>query len=58
MKRTQEPQRKHFCFTYNNYTEEGEEILKAWLAEFTKYACFGHEIAPTTGTPPYQQYLI
>lgn len=57
MKRQQEPQRKNFCFTYNNYTPDGEENLKAWLAANTKYSCFGHEIAPTTGTPHLQGFI-
>lgn len=57
MKRTQEPQRTNFCFTYNNYTADGEAALCDWLAENTKYSVYGHEIAPTTGTPHLQGYL-
>ena len=57
MKRTQEPQKKNYCFTYNNYTTDGEEKLKSWLADNTKYACFGHEVAPTTGTPHLQGFF-
>lgn len=49
--------RYNYCFTYNNYTEEGEEELKSWLVSFAKYAIFGHEIAPTTGTPHLQGYM-
>ena len=33
MKRTQEPQKKNYCFTYNNYTTDGEEKLKSCLAD-------------------------
>ena len=60
MKRTREPLRTNYCFTWNNYIVEGvsrEERLVGWLEEFTKYACFGHEIAPTTGTPHLQGYF-
>lgn len=47
----------NYIFTYNNYTEEGEKTLKEWLSLNTKYSIFGHEIAPTTGTPHLQGYL-
>ena len=61
MKRTQAENKKtNFCFTWNNYIVEGvsrEERLVGWLEEFTKYACFGHEIAPTTGTPHLQGFF-
>ena len=60
MKRTYEKQARNYCFTWNNYIVEGvsrEERLVGWLEEFTKYACFGHEIAPTTGTPHLQGYF-
>lgn len=47
----------NYIFTYNNYTEEGENNLKEWLSENCKYAIYGHEIAPTTGTPHLQGYF-
>lgn len=47
----------NFCFTYNNYTEIGEAALIQWLTGNTKYAVFGHEVAPTTGTPHLQGYF-
>lgn len=47
----------NYCFTYNNYTPEGEEELKKWLTENTKWSVFGHEKAPTTGTPHLQGFL-
>lgn len=50
-------QRKQYVFTYNNYTPEGEAALKAWLGKNTKYAVYGHEVAPTTGTPHLQGYF-
>lgn len=49
MKRKTELQRVNFCFTYNNYTAEGENILRDFLTDKAKYAIYGHEIAPTTG---------
>lgn len=57
MKRTQESPRTNYCFTYNNYTPDGEQNLKDWLVANTKYSCFGHEIAPTTGTPHLQGFF-
>lgn len=49
--------RTNYCFTYNNYTHDGESTLKRWLTENTKYAVFGHEVAPTTGTPHLQGFF-
>lgn len=49
--------RFNYCFTYNNYTEDGEENLKLYLQEHCKYAIYGHETAPTTGTPHLQGFL-
>jgi len=47
----------NYIFTYNNYTNEGEEALKNWLGLNAKYAVYGHEIAPSTGTPHLQGYI-
>lgn len=49
--------RYNYHFTYNNYTTTGEDNLKQWLTDNAKYAVFGHEIAPTTGTPHLQGYF-
>lgn len=58
MERTSRPNPVfNFIFTYNNYTEIGEEALKQWLALNAKYAVYGHEVAPTTGTPHLQGYI-
>lgn len=46
---------RDWCFTYNNYTEEGEKQLKE--ASIFTYIIFGHEICPTTGTPHLQGYF-
>lgn len=45
------------CFTYNNYTEAGEAALIAYIESKAKFAVFGHEVAPTTGTPHLQGYI-
>lgn len=57
MEDTDNRQRKQYVFTYNNYTPAGEAALKEWLKLRTKYAIFGHEIAPSTGTPHLQGYF-
>lgn len=49
--------RTNFCFTYNNYSANGEKALAGWLTENCKYAIYGHETAPTTGTPHLQGYF-
>lgn len=46
-----------YGFTYNNYSAEGEEALRVWLRENSKYAVYQHEEAPSTGTPHLQGYL-
>ena len=43
-----------WTFTVNNYTPEQEEALKAAPCQ---YLVFGHELAPTTGTPHLQGYI-
>lgn len=57
IRKKQAAQRFNFRFTYNNYTEDGERELKLWLKEYCKYAVYGHEIAPTTGTPHLQGFF-
>ncbi|AUM61715.1 Rep [uncultured virus] len=46
-----------YCFTYNNYTEDGIIALKGWISSQSKYACFQKEVAPTTGTQHIQGYI-
>lgn len=50
-KTTKPVQAKRYCFTLNNYTEDEERRLKELNCE---WIIFGHEIAPTTGTPHLQ----
>lgn len=44
---------RNFCFTHNNYANTD---LQDNLA--CKYICYGREIAPTTGTPHLQGYVV
>lgn len=47
-----------FCFTWNNYPDNAEELLAALVTRYdTKFAIAGHEIAPTTGTRHLQGYI-
>lgn len=48
-----------FCFTVNNYTADDEKIFESVLATYgAKYVGYGKEIAPTTGTPHLQGFLV
>lgn len=49
--------RYNYCFTFNNYSEETETALQLWLKNKTKYAVYGHEVAPTTGTAHLQGFF-
>lgn len=49
--------RTNFCFTYNNYSDDTEAALKTWVIANCKYAVWGHETAPTTGTKHLQGYF-
>jgi len=54
---TKDHARYNYCFTWNNYEEKLEDQFQLWLQNNTKYAIYGHEIAPTTGTRHLQGYL-
>jgi len=45
----------NWCFTLNNYTPEDEATL---AAAAVKYMVYGHEVAPTTGTPHLQGFVV
>lgn len=45
---------RDWCFTLSNYTQEEEDKIKQIDCD---YIIFGHEIAPTTGTPHLQGYI-
>lgn len=44
---------RNFCFTINNYTDDDK--AKMLLSPY-QYITYGHEVAPTTGTPHLQGY--
>lgn len=44
---------KRFVFTLNNYGPEDEERIQGHIADF-RFAIYGREIAPSTGTPHLQ----
>lgn len=50
-------QRKGWCFTLNHYTEEELAKLNE-NASLYKYAVFGKEVAPSTGTIHLQGYIL
>lgn len=42
---------RSYCFTWNNYTPEGEDALRRDAkGQSIRYCCFGREKAPSTGT--------
>lgn len=51
------PKYRNWCFTINNYTPGEVEVLQN-LDEGVKYLICGKEIAPTTGTPHLQGYIV
>ena len=48
---------RKWCFTLNNYSSDEEEKLIVFFDDKAKKWIFGHEIAPTTGTPHLQGYV-
>ena len=52
-------QSKYWCLTLNNYSEDDlEQWRKIGDSSQTVYLCFQKEIAPTTGTPHLQGYVV
>ena len=47
---------RRFCWTLNNYTDDDVDVLQKDLAELCKFAIFGREICPTTGTKHLQGF--
>ena len=47
---------RRFCWTLNNYTEEDVDVLQKDLAELCKFAIFGRETCPNTGTKHLQGF--
>lgn len=56
MSDSQDPKQRSYdyCFTLNNPTDHEEALIKVIPH---RYLTFGHEIAPTTGTPHLQGYI-
>jgi len=50
--------RIRYQFTVNNYTPEHEKFLKEYAASECKYLLYGREIAPSTGTPHLQGFVV
>jgi len=48
---------RNWCFTLNNYTK-GDEIKLDYRKHNVKYMIYGREIAPKTGTPHLQGFVI
>lgn len=52
------PAGRRWCFTLNNYVENEITLFRKFLScDFVRYAIFGYEKAPTTGTPHLQGYF-
>lgn len=47
---------RRFCWTLNNYTEEDVDVLQKDLTELCKFAIFGRETCPSTGTKHLQGF--
>lgn len=47
---------RRICFTLNNYNGEDEQRIQNETARY-KYAIYGRETAPTTGTRHLQGYI-
>lgn len=45
-------------FTLNNYTSEEITVVRDVIFPIVKYGIYGEELAPTTGTPHLQGFLI
>lgn len=50
-------QRAKWVFTWNNYSDEANTILKYFFEGYCKELGYGREVAPTTGTPHLQGYF-
>lgn len=53
------PRSRAFTFTWNNYTPDTEILLQQIASGVDcAYLVYGHEAAPTTGTPHLQGYIV
>ena len=46
---------RNFCFTWNNYTDGDKSVLTELKC---RYIVYGEEVAPTTGTPHLQGFVV
>lgn len=51
-------QRTQYLWTLNNYTAAECVRIQEFAQRYCKYLVYGHEVAPTTGTPHLQGYLV
>ncbi len=49
---------KRWCFTLNNYTTQDVDRIKALVPTVAEYVTYGYEVAPSTGTPHLQGFII
>lgn len=52
------PRQLEWIFTLNNYTQQDADDLLALVPDKLAYVFFGKEVAPTTGTPHLQGFLV
>lgn len=56
---TRSPRFRAICFTCNNYEDEQREWLGTLCLDgIAKYCCYQPELAPETGTPHLQGYVV
>ena len=51
-------QARHWIFTTNNYTDHHVQSYKGLVPREAEYITFGYEVAPETGTPHLQGYIV
>lgn len=51
-------QLKKYCFTFNNYMGFNYRELERYFKEYGTLFLYGEEIAPTTGTPHLQGFIV
>jgi len=56
MSTAKRPQAVKWCFTINNYVDDAKELEQ--LVDKAVYLVYGREIAPETGTPHLQGYVV
>lgn len=49
---------RSYIWTHNNYTPDDIEYLRSEIASKCRYVIWGKELAPTTGTPHLQGFIV